>query len=399
METYFETFHGKVSGLGFDAAAKCQDCHGAHNVLSLLDPDSMTSRSNIVATCGQCHEGSHERFAGFMPHATHRDKEKYPGVYWTWFAMTGLLIGTFSFFGLHTLMWMPRSFKAMRHGRKLREKSKGQKEVKRFSRLHRQLHVLIIISFLSLAVTGMTLKYSYLPWAQFLSNFLGGFAVTGFVHRLGAVITFFYFAAHLVQLTMMWKRSKKSIKEFLLGPDSMVPNARDGHELVQTIKWFIGMGHRPRYGRWTYWEKFDYFAVFWGVAMIGFTGLTLWFPEFFTRFLPGSFINIATVIHSDEALLATGFIFTIHFFNTHFRPDKFPMDPVIFTGSIPLEEFKEDRPREYEELVESGKLEELLVDPKPTYIVRWRKVFGFVALFIGLSLVIIIIVAQLIGYH
>ena len=90
------------------------------------------------------------------------------------------------------------------------------------------------------------------------------------------------------------------------------------------MKWFVGMGPRPQYGRWTYWEKFDYFAVFWGIAVIGSTGLTLWFPVFFTRFLPGSFINVATIIHSDEALLATGFIFTVHFFNTHLRPEKFP---------------------------------------------------------------------------
>ena len=80
----------------------------------------------------------------------------------------------------------------------------------------------------------------------------------------------------------------------------------------------------PGYGRFTYWEKFDYFAVFWGMIIIGFTGLVLWFPEFFTRILPGWSINVATIIHSDEALLAVGFIFTIHFFNTHFRPDKFP---------------------------------------------------------------------------
>ena len=88
---------------------------------------------------------------------------------------------------------------------------------------------------------------------------------------------------------------------------------------------------RPRargrsYGRWTYWEKFDYFAVFWGIFVIGSTGLMLWFPELFTRFLPGWLINVATIIHTDEALLATGFIFTVHFFNTHLRPEKFPMD-------------------------------------------------------------------------
>ena len=91
------------------------------------------------------------------------------------------------------------------------------------------------------------------------------------------------------------------------------------------------------------WEKFDYFAVFWGMFVIRST--RSWFSEFFTNFIPGYMINVATIIHSDEALLATGFIFTVHFFNTHLRPEKFPMDVVIFTGRIPLAEFKIDGPR------------------------------------------------------
>ena len=107
--------------------------------------------------------------------------------------------------------------------------------------------------------------------------------------------------------------------------------------------------------------------------------------------MPGWFINVATIIHSDEALLATGFIFTVHFFNTHFRPDKFPMDSVIFTGSVSVEELKEDRPRHYEYLVETGKLEEALVKPPPVWFERWARVFGLTALSIGLLTVVLII--------
>jgi cytochrome b subunit of formate dehydrogenase len=161
----------------------------------------------------------------------------------------------------------------------------------------------------------------------------------------------------------------------------------------------VGRGKRPDYGRWTYWEKFDYFAVFWGVAVIGATGLLLWFPTFFTRILPGSLLNIATIIHSDEALLAVGFIFTIHFFNTHFRPEKFPMDTVIFTGTVPLEEYAKDRPAEYAELVQKGELESLLEPgPDPRQLRAWR-IFGWVALGLGLGLVVLIIYAAIWGYR
>ena len=161
----------------------------------------------------------------------------------------------------------------------------------------------------------------------------------------------------------------------------------------------MGLGPRPAYGRWTYWEKFDYFAVFWGVMIIGSTGLILWFPEFFTHIVPGWSVNVATIIHSDEALLAVGFIFTIHFFNTHFRPDKFPIDPVIFTGRLTIEELKFDKPGEYEHLVATGQLEQHMVDPFPKPVEKGFKIFGFIALATGLILIALIVYAMLFGYR
>lgn len=398
-ETYFETYHGKVFALGYTETASCADCHGQHNILPTSDPNSTLARDNIVNTCAQCHPGAHRQFAGYLTHATHHNKDKYPIIYYTWLFMTSLLIGTFVVFGIHTLLWMPRSFQAIKHSRQLRKEAKGQKQFRRFNRLARSLHIIVIISFLTLAVTGMTLKFSYLPWAQWLAERLGGFQSAGTLHRMGAILTFIYFARHIMDLFTRRSASGKSWTEFIFGPEGMMFNKRDGVEFVETVKWFLGRGERPRYGRWTYWEKFDYFAVFWGVAMIGVSGLILWFPEFFTYILPGWFINVAGIIHSDEALLATGFIFTIHFFNTHFRPDRFPMDPVIFTGRMTIEEFKEDRPREYEQMVAEGRLEEHLVDPLPEGTVRALKTFGFVALTVGLSMVVLIIWAVLFGYR
>jgi cytochrome b subunit of formate dehydrogenase len=175
-------------------------------------------------------------------------------------------------------------------------------------------------------------------------------------------------------------------------------NKQDVKDFVATIKWFVGKGPRPDYGRWTYWEKFDYMAVFWGVAVIGLSGLILWFPVLFTKFLPGWVINISQIIHSDEALLAVGFIFTVHFFNTHFRPEAFPMDTVIFTGHMPLETFKHERAREYEELKASGKLDELVSEKNYSKDwMRFIKTSGFIFLGIGLIMVGLIIYAFLAG--
>ena len=183
-------------------------------------------------------------------------------------------------------------------------------------------------------------------------------AGAGILHRIGAIITFGYFAVHLVNLG--YQMFFKGQKGFLWGWRSMVPQLTDVKDFIANMKYFLYLGPKPKFDRFTYWEKFDYLAVFWGVAMIGVSGLMLWFPEFFARVLPGWVLNAAYIIHSDEALLATGFIFLFHFFHTHLRPEAFPMDPVIFTGSMPLHRFKEERPFEYERMVKEGTLEQHL---------------------------------------
>ncbi len=279
------------------------------------------------------------------------------------------------------------------------EKSTKHLHIQRFTRLNRILHILMIISFLTLALTGMSLKFSYSGWAVVLSKFFGGFESAGYIHRFAAVVMIGVFLTHLYDLLKIKRKEFGSWIKFLSGDNSMVFNKKDLADFIGSLKWFLGKGERPDYGRWTYWEKFDYFAVFWGMIVIGSTGLILWFPELFTRVFPGWFLNVATIIHSDEALLATGFIFTVHFFNTHLRPEKFPMDIVIFSGRIPLEEFKLDRPDEYKKLNESGELEKHLVEPYPPIVIKAMKIFGWTALTIGLSMVLWIIYAMIFVYR
>jgi thiosulfate reductase cytochrome b subunit len=245
----------------------------------------------------------------------------------------------------------------------------------------------------------MTLKFSYTSWAAILSHLLGGFETAGYIHRTAAVFMIGLFVAHVVDLLRRVRTEFGSVRAMLSGPNTMLPNRKDVRDAVGSFKWFLGRGPRPQYGRWTYWEKFDYFAVFWGMFVIGSTGMMLWFPEFFTLVVPGWIINVATIIHSDEALLAVGFIFTVHFFNTHLRPEKFPMDTVIFTGRMTLEEFKFDKPAEYDALVKNGKLEEFLVDPYPPIVIRTVRLFGYSALVLGLAIVLWIIYAMLFAYR
>jgi cytochrome b subunit of formate dehydrogenase len=395
---YFDTFHGKVSKLGYLKTAKCYDCHGSHDILPVSDPRSHLSRNNIVATCAKCHTSSHRQFAGYLTHATHHDPKKYPFLFVTFWGMTSLLIGTLVISGAHTALWLPRSFEYRKTSIRNGEPETGI-YIRRFRRFHRNLHLMVVSSFLGLALTGMILKFSYAPWARVLARLLGGFESAGYIHRFCAVLTFTYFSLHLYDLVIQWRASGKTLRQFIAGPESMMFNRNDWRELTDSLKWFFGRGPRPDYGRWTYWEKFDYFAVFWGVAVIGGTGLLLWFPEFFTRLVPGWAVNVATTIHSDEALLAVSFIFVVHFFNTHFRPEKFPMDTVIFTEGMPIDEFRRDRPREYQQLVESGQLAALTMPAPPNRDIRFWRRLGFTALGIGLTLIALIVYAMLAVYR
>jgi cytochrome b subunit of formate dehydrogenase len=399
-KTYFDTYHGKVSRLGSSKAAKCSDCHGSHDILSVFDPNSSLSRKNILTTCQKCHKNATKSFTRYLTHATHHDPAKYPFLFFTFWGMSLLLLGTFSISFLHTLLWLPRSIQ-MRKKIKALMKSEAETDTpqtrlfQRFTSLNRLLHFSLIISFITLAISGMILKFSYTPLSRLLSGLVGGVENAGTIHRLGATLLFTIFIIHIIDLLTKKKAELKSWKEFLFGPDSMVPNKKDLQDIVASFKWFIGLGKRPNYGRWTYWEKFDYFAVFWGIFVIGSTGLTLWFPEILSNLFPGWLINVATIVHSDEALLAAGFIFTVHFFNTHFRPEKFPMDTVIFSGQMSVGELEFDRPEEYEKLIESGELEKYLSPQFSPKILKLLKIFGWCALTLGLMIVIWIITAMI----
>ena len=265
--------------------------------------------------------------------------------------------------------------------------------IRRFNAYHRILHIVMAVSFMGLVLSGMPLKYSHAPWAAWMMRVLGGFHNAGLIHRTCGAITLGYFAAHLLYLFYDFVKVRKLNFDFF-GSESMVPRLKDIQDMIGNIKRFLGTGPVPQFDKYTYWEKFDYWAVFWGMGMIGVSGLLLWFPEFFGRFVPGWVFNVTTIIHSDEALLAAGFIFTIHFFNTHMRPEKFPMDPVIFTGSVSLEELKRERPLEYRRLVEEGLLERNQVSPPPFWVLPLGMLFGFIIMALGFFLLVLIVLGQ-----
>jgi cytochrome b subunit of formate dehydrogenase len=263
--------------------------------------------------------------------------------------------------------------------------------VRRFDVYDRVLHGLLMLSFFGLASTGLPLLFSDSAWARAMTHVLGSFEVAGWLHRVSATLLIVVFLLHLARI------GKRIVAErdfgVLWGPHSMIPQPRDFVDLVKHVRYFLGLGPRPLFDRFSYWEKFDYWAVFWGMAIIGGSGLMLWFPVLFSHLVPGWVFNIALLVHGEEALLAVGFIFTLHFFNGHVRPEKFPMDHVIFTGSVTETELAEERPAEYARLAGSGSLTQLQVAPPPSWLIRLANVIAVVAVSIGFLIIGLILYA------
>lgn len=393
LTTFRDSFHGKANNLGFAVAATCADCHTPHKNLSAEDPRSSVHPDNLTATCSNCHAGVTASLLSFDPHNDPADPNDNFYVYVIWVFMTGLLIGVFGFFGLHDLLWLQRALVGVMRGEFREEENPGEPYVWRFNTMNMATHIVIIVTFLLLALTGLPLKFHNATWAQSLMNLLGGVESSQFIHRVAAIGTFGYMLFHVGNIFSRW--AVKRERGLFWGPNSMMPQPKDVRDIAANFRYFVYAGGPPAYDRWNYIEKFDYLAVFWGVMIIGLSGLMLWFPMIFTSFLPGWTINAAYVIHSDEALLATGFIFIFHFFHTHLRPESFPMDTVVFTGRMSLSRFMSERPLEYQRLVDEGKLEEYLAEP-PTWQERRRAyIWGTIFLSIGVLLAVGIIWALL----
>ncbi len=242
----------------------------------------------------------------------------------------------------------------------------------RFSLGQRYLHGLVIVTFLGLAGTGMTLRFGDTLWAKDFADGIGGFRAILFLHKFCAVLLSGGFLFHVGEV--LYRGSAKGERGMFWGPNSLVPQPKDFVGLYRHFKWFFWRGPRPSFDRYTYWEKFDYWAVFWGMAIIGVSGYMLWFAPFFARFVPGYMLNVALLVHGEEALLAVWFIFIVHFFNSHLRPEKFPMDPVIFTGRLSGLDLRRERPLEYQRLAEHGELKRIEADAPP----RWLKNFAII---------------------
>ena len=398
LKTYMESYHGQVNTLGYAYTAKCFDCHGNHSIQPSKDPRSKLHASNRLQTCQTCHKTATQGYTTFEPHGTSHDFMRFPFIWIVSKAMLGLLGAIFVFFWSHTALWFYREHKERKeHKTHLHVKADALLEGKykgryyqRFPLIWRVAHLIFAISLMMLTLSGMSVLYADTNWAPVVIHWLGGPKVAAIIHRTFATVLAVTFFAQLIYFLSRLARGWRTFEWF--GPNSLAPNWQDLWDILAMVKWFLGMGPKPVFDRWTYWQKFDYWAPFAAVTIIGVTGLMLLVPNVTATYFPGWVFNVATVFHGEEALLAALFVFTVHFFNNHFRPDKFPLDVVMFTGSMPLEEFKRGHRVEYNRLLASGELEKYLVDAPSQPMARGARILGFTLISIGLVLLALVLI-------
>ena len=254
--------------------------------------------------------------------------------------------------------------------------------IRRFTPVQRLFHVLLILSFLTQGATGLARLYIASSWGKSLAWVFGGYEACRTIHIYVGIFLICIFVAHILYVLtrINWKE--------LGGPDSLFPRPKDIKDFFQHVGWFLGIAKAPEFDRWGYWEKFDYWAVFWGIPLLGATGLLLAYPLTASKIMPGWGLNVALWIHRIEAILAMCHVFIIHFFIAHLRRHNFPMDRAMFEGSADLTATRHERPAWIARLQEAGELESKLVPEAPAGRRAIFYVFGYAAVVVGIFLLI-----------
>lgn len=204
-------------------------------------------------------------------------------------------------------------------------------------------HIVLVVSFVLLALTGLPLKFNELGISQWWIGVWGGVDTTRGIHQFAAWLMVADCVYHLGYLGVTTALLKRPL------PVAMIPTVTDARNLFLEIRYFLGLTReRPQYGRFDWKAKFDYWAIFWGMPVMVLSGFIMTYPVLVTKFAPGWVVSISYVAHTDEALLAVGWIFLVHFFFNHFSPGIFPLNKSIFTGRVPKERYQREHPLELE---------------------------------------------------
>jgi len=338
VSTYLDSYHGLAEERGSAVVANCASCHGVHNILPSSDPRSTINRANLDTTCGKCHRGVTQKFT---LNKVHMDGGKSPdigsvAVRWIRLFYMVLIFAVIGAMFLHNaVIWRAKAIARHRP---------DQPYVIRMTSSQRWQHLVLLISFIVLVVTGFALKFPNSWFAEILGM---GEKVRSFTHRVAGVVLIAAGLYHLVYIA-----TNRDGRRLIRG---LAPAPKDAFDAWGTMRYYLGLSReKPRFGRFNYAEKAEYWALVWGTALMALTGIMLWAKVAVGNLLARWWIDAATAVHFYEAILATLAIVVWHFYQVFFDADVYPMNWAWWDGKMPIEHYREEHGLDTETLTEAG---------------------------------------------
>ncbi|MBR9975815.1 MAG: cytochrome b/b6 domain-containing protein [Bacteroidetes bacterium] len=344
--SYEDSYHGLALVGGSAQVANCASCHGVHNILPSSDPASLVHKDNLVATCGTCHPNASVRFATGKIHVVEDDAENEPLLYWIATIYILLIIVIIGGMLLHNIL-------------DFRRKAINKLKIRRghlphhigSTRLHvrmtlneRLQHGSLLVSFMLLVITGFMLRFPEAWWVEMIRGLSeDAFEYRSLIHRIAGVWIIAASVYHIFYLAFT-ERGRQLFFDLL-------PRWKDATDAVGVLKYNIGLSEiKPKFERFSYIEKAEYWALVWGNIVMGATGVLMWFDEYFLDIFTKVGYDVARSIHYYEAWLATLAILVWHIYFVIFNPDVYPMNLAWLKGTITEEEMEDEHPLELERI-------------------------------------------------
>lgn len=349
FQTFADSYHGLALSGGSVAVANCASCHGSHDIRRSSDPASMIHKANLAGTCGKCHPGANARFSVGAVHSSETSKDSQPVLYWLaagYGLLIALVIGGMLLHNLLDFIQKAKRKLRIRRGQ-LHEEHAGPGLYLRMTLNERLQHGALAASFIILVLTGFMLRFPDAWWVRAVRQLSDqAFDLRSLVHRIAATVMLLASLYHIGYCALT-ARGRRLAADLL--PD--LKTFRDFTDPLAVIKYNVGLSAtKPRFARFSYIEKSEYWALVWGTFIMASTGIIMWFDNFFLGLVTKLGYDIARTIHYYEAWLATLAIIVWHFYFVIFSPEVYPINLAFWKGTLTEAEMLEEHPLELEEL-------------------------------------------------
>lgn len=346
FKTFSDSFHGLAARGGSVEAVNCASCHGAHNIKPPSDSTSSVSKANLTKTCGKCHPGANSRFTVGSVHSSVDEKEDQPILYWIanfYIWMIVVVVGGMFLHNFFDFLKKIRRKLAIQRG-EIEEEHIGHALYLRMTVNERIQHGTLAISFILLVITGFMLRYPEAWWVASIRNLSdNAFEWRSWIHRIAGVVMVAASLYHIIYVSFT-ARGRQLIKD-------LVPKAKDMFDAIHVMKYNFGLlKDKPKFARFGYVEKAEYWALVWGTIVMALTGAIMWFENTSMGLFTKLGWDISRTIHFYEAILATLAIIVWHFYFVIFNPDMYPMNLAWLTGKISEKEMLDEHALELDDI-------------------------------------------------